>query len=419
MNLMNFKKRKMNGMLKRTSMLCLSLAMIMMTACNDDNDDSNISPSEGPLYGFLVAVQDPDGRVNYVHTTGELGPDVKFDPSTSLEIPGFARFWAKEQTEEFFVGQDSDLTITKWGITEDGGFEEKQTVSLQGEGTTNIYFTMAIASDTKAYYIDFSQGQLIVLDLEGMVIDKVIPLPQEMAPMVGDLWTDFYSGEYHIVNDHLFIPVGWTDYDTKVKHATGLAVVNVNTDEITYVEDDRAPGAITVVKNDNEDLYFGTAWSMVYDAEGRQLDRKGGILRVRAGETTFDPDYFQPYPEVMADMFKSPINNKVYVRVLDESKLKWSEVQDPNETFDNVWQVALLDVITGEMDIVETLPHVQWFSTLKMDGREFIESQEAIENEPYNNRIVKLQEIGPDGKSFSQIYGCDGCRFIQNVARLR
>jgi len=280
--------------LKKTgicSLLLIAMAMLTITSCNNDDDDINPTNAnnEGPLYGFLAAVQDPDGRANFLHTTTELGPDVKFDPSESLELPGFSRFWAKEKTGGFFIGDGEELAISKWRITEDGEFEKGQTVSFQGEGTTWIFQRLAFASKTKAYYIDMTQTQLIVFNPEEMVIDKVIPLPPEMAPEVNGLSTTTISGEFHIVNDHLFIPVGWTDFDTQVKQSTGVAVVNINTDEVAYIEDNRAPVAFNVVRLDNDDLYFGTSWPVVYDEDMRQNNETGGVLRIKAGETTFDP----------------------------------------------------------------------------------------------------------------------------------
>jgi len=396
------------------------VGLLFVAACDGNNGVTNTNTdNEEPIFGFLAAVQDPDGRANFLHTTTELGPDVKFEPSESLELPGFSRFWAKEKTGEFFIGDGEELAISKWRITEDGEFEKGQTVSFQGEGTTWIFQRLAFASETKAYYIDMTQTQLIVFNPEEMVIDKVIPLPPEMAPEVNGLSTTTFNGEFHIVNDHLFIPVGWTDFDTQVKQSTGVAVVNINTDEVTFIEDNRAPAAFNVVRLDNDDLYFGTSWPVVYDEDMRQNNETGGILRIKAGETTFDPDFFISTPEVMADIVESPVNNKVYVRTLDQSRLKWTNVEDASETFSNVWQVALLDVTTGDFEIVETLPHVQWFSTLKADGRLFASSEENIPNEPQSNRIVRIQEAGEDGKIFTQVYKCDRCRFIQEIARLR
>lgn len=419
MSKVNFNNLKVNKMLRRTMILGLSFAMVSLTACNDE-DDSNLDLKQGPLYGIMTAVENPDGRANYLHTVDELGPSVKFDPTVSLELPGYSRMWAKENSGEFLIGQSEDVTITKWQISEGEVFEKGSVVSLQGEGTDYITQTMTIVSETKAYYIDFTQGQLIVINPEGMIIEKVIPLPAQMAPEVDGLFTDFSStSPYQIINDKLFIPVGWTDYDTKMKQATGLAVVDVNTDEITYTEDDRAPSAISTVKMDNGDLYFGTGWTIIYDAEGRELNRKGGILRVKAGETTFDPNYYVPYPEFAADIFQSPVDNRAYIRVLDETKLKWSEVQDASETFSNVWQPSLIDVTTGEIEVVESLPHVVWFRTKTTDGRIFTETQERIEEEPQNNRIVKLEEASADGKSFQKVYECDRCRFIQEIVRLK
>ena len=397
----------------------LTIALLTFTSCNQDDDEvAQIGNNEDALFGFLTAVEDPDGRVNFLHTTTELGPDVKFDPSVSLELPGYSRFWAQEKTGKFYIGQSEDLTVTKWHITEDTGFEKGQTVSFQGEGTQQISQTMAIVSETKAYYIDFSQGQLIVINPEEMVIDKVIPLPAQMAPVVDGLNIVFESGKYHIVNDRLFIPVGWTDRESTLRQATGLAVVNTNTDQVTYTEDDRVATAFNVVAMDNGDLYFGASWPVVYDQEGREIGRKGGLLRIKAGETTFDPGYYIEYPKVGADIVKSPVANKVYLRVLDEEKMAWSGDNLANDYFDNVWQVALLDVGTGEMETVEALPYLIWFNTFQMDDRLFVETQEE-QGDAYNNRIVKINEVTPDGKNFEQVYECSACRFIQEIARLR
>ncbi|MCG8319889.1 MAG: hypothetical protein MI921_10335 [Cytophagales bacterium] len=110
--------------------------------------------------------------------------------------------------------------------------------------------------------------------------------------------------------------------------------------------------------------------------------------------------------------------NKVYLRVLDEEKMAWPGDNLANDYFDNVWQVALLDVGTGEMETVEALPYLIWFNTFQMDDRLFVETQEE-QGDAYNNRIVKINEVTPDGKNFEQVYACSACRFIQEIARLR
>jgi len=65
------------------SLLFIAIAMLSITSCKKDDDVNPVDNGDGPLYGFLAAVEDPDGRVNYLHTTSEIGPDVKFEASTA------------------------------------------------------------------------------------------------------------------------------------------------------------------------------------------------------------------------------------------------------------------------------------------------------------------------------------------------
>jgi len=402
------------------SLLFIAIAMLSITSCNNDDDVNPVDNGDGPLYGFLAAVNDPEGRVNFLHTTTELGPDNNFDRETALELPGYSRFWAREQSKEFLIGQSEDLTITKWRINDEGEFEKGEVVSLQGEGTTSILQRGAFVSDTEFYYIDFTQGQIIVINTDEMVIDRIIQLPPQLGPEYEGLFSVSINGDLPLANDKLYIPVGWTDYESTTKQATGVAIVDLNTDQVSYAEDDRlAGGGATAVLAENGDLYLSSSWITNYGQQLRENDIKGGMLRIKAGDTDFDPDFFIEFEKVGQDIVPSPVNNKAYIRVLDEQIMPWSGDKEAGDYFDNHWQVALIDLPTGDIELVDEIPHLVWFSTMDMDGKKYIEQQVQIEGSD-GDRVVQIKEASGNGQSFpSKIFECSSCAFIQEIARLR
>ncbi|MEX2564350.1 MAG: hypothetical protein WD431_00225 [Cyclobacteriaceae bacterium] len=403
-----------------TTLLFSAILMVTITSCDLD-DDNNVNPNnnEDPLYGFLAAVNDPDGRVNFLHTTTELGPDNSFDRETALELPGYSRFWAREQSKEFLIGQSEDMTITKWRINDDGEFEKGEIVSLQGEGVTWIGQRGAFVSDTEFYYIDNTQGQIIVINTEEMVIDRIIQLPPQLGEEYEGLYSVGLNGAYPVANGKLYITVTWSDYESITKDATGVAIVDLNSDQVTYAEDDRLAGGLLPVLTENGDLYISSGWITNYGQQLRKDGVKGGMLRIKAGETDFDPDFFIKFDKVGQDIVPSPVNNKAYIRVLDEGIMPWSGDKVAGDYFDNHWQVALIDLPTGDIEIVDEIPHLIWFGTMDMDGTKYIEQQVEIAGSD-GDRVVQIKEASGNGKSFpSKIFECSSCAFIQEIARLR
>ena len=142
------------------------------------------------------------------------------------------------------------------------------------------------------------------------------------------------------------------------------------------------------------------------------------MLRIRAGETNFDPDFLLEYPLVGDSAIKSPTPNKAFITVLDEELLPWSaDVPWLDYFLNSVWQIAEVDVTTGEVEILDALPNTATLFGYETDGRVFLSVREPLPGNEFQNRRVRILEATPGG-NFEQVYECGACAFVQEFERL-
>lgn len=396
---------------------------LAVTSCDDNSvTDSDPDPEpEEELYAVYWRLQTPDGRTNYVSLVNDLMEAGEVDPAEALEVPGQSRFYAQPQAGYFFTGNGETLTFTRYNIPEEGkSFEEGEKFSLANEGVTSLQARTVFLSDTKAYYIDNTQGQIVIFNPEEMAITGSFDLPEEFATGYQGYSTQLGFNGYQLNGNRLSIPVGWVNFEAATHlDKTGLAIVDTEADQvISYTEDTRCALATEPAFMPNGDVYYGQSERYHFSRQARQKDKAGCILRKEAGADGFDQD-FDPYfidqiegKEVGLSLFNAPTEGNGYVRVLDTDQLEWSENVEGITYYDTVWETYEINLskneVIGKVDrplgpsYAEQpfLINEDFYGTLKV-------------NDEGEHRVIKY---APDG-SYEEGLTTPG--YISNLVRLR
>jgi hypothetical protein len=168
-------------------------------------------------------------------------------------------------------------------------------LSFAGVGMTAVFGShVYIVNETKGYVFDPTGPRIVVwnpttMELTGEEID--------LAAITREGWTP--NVNLGLVNmgalkrgQELLVPLNWQDQDGNSRYASGLLVIDTETDEVKAVDDDERCGeTFTNLAAPNGDVYFfPPAWSSTqhYFVD---MHQPTCVLRVRPGELAFDPTY--------------------------------------------------------------------------------------------------------------------------------
>ena len=380
----------------------LLFVSLFFAACDDDDGSGPDIGEGGTLYATFIRVDNPDGRINYVALTEDLEKDTEIDLTRALEVPGFSRMYAVDGRNFFAIGDGEDMTITRYTINESDEFVQGGRISFAGEGVTQMHWRNKFLSATKAYYVDVTQGQIVVWNPETMAITKTIALPEQVADGYQGYNTSVGFFDFPVLDDQMYIPLEWLNFNTNEgKAASGLVVVNTQTDQvISYTETDKAPAATNFVVDTNGDIYFGT--SSYYVSHGFVKDGtnrpNGGILRVKAGETVFDESYYVPFSgltdgeRIGVALASAPGEGIAYTALLNEDITSWSNITDfRSYVSSSGWEKWKINLRTGEVELEQGLPAAgPGADTRLIDGEPYIFSF----NDFGSTTAFKLNENG-------------------------
>ena len=343
-------------------MLGALVAVSALSACGaDDSSQGSAATDDGTDVRYIVhmAVDAPDGRVNYFSPVASLDEETTLDLAQSLEVPGTARLYAPPSGGFFSVGSSSDLSITRYDVAADGTLTESGVLSLQNQGINNLFRTMAFIDAEKAYYLDELNARIIVWNPLTLTITGSIELP--MVARAG-LLTKFVRVNYVLRPGRLVTSVTWADeLGETLAPETGLLVIDTAADAVAAFEvDGRCMGAAEVVEMPNGDAYFASGPDeIVQNTMVRGASRPGCVLRVNAGEERFDPSYLVALSEVArgraaCDILPSGEADTAYFRVLDETLGAWTLENDDVDQ-EEVWEWWRLNVTSGLAEPVPSM----------------------------------------------------------------
>lgn len=273
-------------------LLTVAAALVAVTACGTtpgEEKDPTLDEKE-PAYLIHSLVTTDAGRTNYFSLVDSVTEATHIDYAQSLELPGSPRLYTASDYGFVLIGNAEDLTLTKYQV-EDGALVAGDSLSLQAYGI-NALDAQAVLflSETKAYYKDRNQMQIIVLNPQAMEVEKTIKLPEEFIK------EEFLNrmSEWATRDGEAYITVSWyaKNYE-RVEPGAVLISIDPETDTLTHTYDARCRGLVKTARHDG-DLYF---FSDVFNALGYTVsgDTDGGqkscIVRIKAGSKTFDADY--------------------------------------------------------------------------------------------------------------------------------
>lgn len=381
-------------------------------------------PNEaGPLYAVFTSVETDQDANTYLGLTPTLDGDGELDRSTALEAPGSSRFYAPPSGGFFAIGNNDDITITRYEIVGERSLVEVGRMSFAAIGVTRLQNRVVFVSATKAYYIDETGGQIAIWNPSAMTIERTVALPPSFADGVDGFSTDMPFGRFPLVDGRLFIPVAWFNFEAgTARDVTGLAVVDTASDSvISYSETSRCPAATELAFDDNGDVYYGTSvnypfYAHANDPELRAVTRPGCVMRIVAGQTEFDPAYALRVTELAGQRTSMGLTDAAtpgtaYVQVLDEAQLPWAQIRD-EDTFwgEAAWAWWRVDLRSGEAAPDNEIPlSAPYMTSYEVDGRRFVSRQDG-------DSSSRLYELSPDGAhapAFSSVGS------IRGVARIR
>jgi hypothetical protein len=251
-----------------------------------------------PLYLMLARITSPGGRAHYFAPLRTLEGNDLVDTSTALEERGNARLYAQPGAGAFMLGSGESPTITRVEVDGEGRFTKGERLSFAELGVSSLGFRAVTFVDAnRALYRDDSQLQVIEWNPTTMTITRTIELPADLARPG---YTAF-SGPAVARGDRFLFPLMWyTPAVDDVPAEVALVTVDLATGQATAVRDPRCPvGGVTFDGPDGA-TYFVSQLTSTYADRMFRRGRAGCVLRIRAGETVFDPTYLLELGDLVA-----------------------------------------------------------------------------------------------------------------------
>ncbi|HIB36656.1 DUF4374 domain-containing protein [Mesonia sp.] len=371
---------------KALTLSALSLLFVFSTvSCSSDDDAGENPTGEDPEaynpYALSLAIQSTDGSYSYYTVAYD---DVMSGTLTAqgqgIEQPGYYDFTMINNTIYSLGGLDDVNVVAinadqdSQSLTQTGDVSFPNSLSDLVEADDNTLVSVTMSSDSDIItFRKFNPNTVEVSETKEIQV-------AELTNLVGTS----YSGMV-VSGDHLFLSYYISDPETFATTHTDQAEVAVfSYPELEFQEvitDDRV-GPIGG---------FNTKSGLVKDAAGNvyaishsnpangysQSTKPAGILKINAGETTFDEDYFFDINEIAG-------GNMVYAKLLSNGQF-FTEINTESRATQAMWSDNPLESAIVDFE-AQTVNYVQNIPAHGGDGRRLVGFEED------NNYYITIPE---------------------------
>jgi hypothetical protein len=269
----------------------IGVAIAAGTGCGSEAAQAR-DDSAGTQPAILVGVivDNPDGRNIYVGAVPDV-PEGELDYSGYLELGnvdlstygGWVYAWEREASALTRYGVRADFSLFQAG-------EQLSFQSYSGGGEF-VGGELAFVSPTRAYALSSELDVVVVWNPTTMEITGTIPMQPPDVP------AGLTPSAQHpvVVGDKVIWEIVSTNSEAEqIHHSVMLAVASAETDEpVRYATDERCAGANGGYMDEHGDYYVRADgyWGYYAAYGARASEVQTCVLRIRAGEVDFDPDY--------------------------------------------------------------------------------------------------------------------------------
>ncbi len=270
----------------------------LQVACGSDGPGS-AAASDGQAstaYALMHTVSSPEGRQNYVFArpTLEVG---ELDNSAGLEVSGASRTFALGGS--LFVADGEALSVRKFSIDDHYNLKPGAEVSFKNFGITYFDTGFTLVDEDRAWYMASDAFQVIQFDPKRMEITGTV----DMSALNNSKLKAYIDGGMQ-VGDYVFAAVWYYSDDDPSLNVPGIKVAVISTSEmrlVKVIDDPRCSEGQVVAKLENDDLLvYGDASTGILNEFGNPRAKANCVLRIKAGKTTFDPDFYQKLDDLTA-----------------------------------------------------------------------------------------------------------------------
>lgn len=329
------------------------------------------APVDDSAYLVVSRVVNPDGRNVYLSVLPSLDA-ATLDLSQALELSGLSRAFVHDGAVFAMDGETGQ--IARYEADDELRLSETGRFSMANLGITGFSSAFAFISPTRAYYIDATNLQVVVWNPQAMEIAGTFPIadlaregfnPSVEAPRVG--------------GDRVIAPIGWSNSQQRTFHpVVGLLVLDAQANELVAIlEDSRCAIGGGGFFDDQGDFYvIGDTSQGVYEVFGPEAVPDACLLRLPAGGSEFDPDFFERMGDLTENPYFAGLIGTPERTLLTRGfapDFDLSGLSTPGEYFDAqgwLWQLIDLDAETHTS--IELPPHVHSFGPFSVAGEFYL-----------------------------------------------
>ncbi|HTV19756.1 MAG TPA: hypothetical protein VMG12_13820, partial [Polyangiaceae bacterium] len=355
-------------------------ALLGLAACGGRDDTAVAPPTSGetPPDGeglgggapeaptnsaILLAgqVYSPEAYNTYVGIFAEV-------PEGDVDFASFREFGnANVYSHAGYVFVEEDGVMQRFSVDANLELVEGPRFSWQEFGIASINASYTVfVSNERAYTFAPELGVVVVWSPEEMV--RVGTLPIEMPERPAGMETFAYDG--HLVGDQVIWNVFSGNFEApSVYPAVTLAIADATRDDapVRFIEDARCvPGGPAHVDDAGNYFVHGGGYYGYFLAYGdADPAARACILRVNAGESTFDPDYLVDYQALTGSAVSDPWFHIIGSQYMARS---WDPSVPFPEDPDLFWDNAALRPLVIDTDASTAQPYPDLVGAKGVDG---------------------------------------------------
>lgn len=380
------------------------------------------APAARPLV-IVSERETPDESLQYLHVVPDWPEGGRLDFSRSVEVGDFV--YVRTFEDAIYVYEPPSATLRRFTVDRELDVrQDPRVLSFSSFGPTldaeNIF-----VSRERAYLLDESSGQIIVWNPTAMEIIGSTPVDEQWLERDG-LRLQFQQGIAR--GSRAVTAMNWRDWSTyEALPGATLGIFDATSDAptLTVVSDERCAPSVALNPFFDEDgnAYVIGDGGLGFDviASPNRTPLPQCVVRVRAGETRIDPDFF-------VDLHAATGSPGFYTaHPMADRKLLvnvWAPDVDPASVADPVdpgwywsfppyFEYAIVVFETGTSRPVTALPRaaVQFSLTLKVDDENYVQLYAE------NGAGTRLFRVDTDG-SVAQVLELGEGADIQYLGRV-